>query len=51
MARVGAVQVVAELVAVQDGDPGATVRVVNKGSRRELRARVIEPGLVEVVDE
>lgn len=50
-ARVGAVEVVAELVAMQDGDPGATVRVVNRGSRRELRARVIEPGLVEVLDE
>lgn len=50
-ARIGAVQVEAHLVAVQDGDPGATVRVVNRESRRELRARVIEHGLVEVVDE
>lgn len=50
-ARIGGVHVMAELVAVQDGEPGATVRVVNKESRRELRARVLEPGLVEVINE
>jgi flagella basal body P-ring formation protein FlgA len=51
MVRVGRVHVEAELVAVQDGDPGATVRVVNRDSRRELRARVVEPGVVEVLND
>lgn len=48
-ARVGGVVVTAALVAVQDGAPGAVIRVVNKDSRRELRARVVEPGVVEVI--
>ncbi len=50
-ARVAGVEVEAQLVAVQDGDPGMMVRVVNKDTRRELRARVVEAGHVEVVDE
>ncbi len=48
-ARVGGLTVVAALVAVQDGTPGAIIRVVNKDSRRELRARVVGPGVVEVI--
>lgn len=48
-ARVGGLEVTALLVAAQDGAPGSVIRVVNKESRRELRARVIEPGIVEVI--
>lgn len=48
-ARVGSLEVTASLVAVQDGAPGAVIRVVNKDSRRELRARVLAPGVVEVM--
>lgn len=48
-ARVGGLIATAALVAVQDGAPGAVIRVVNKDSRRELKARVIEPGVVEVI--
>jgi flagella basal body P-ring formation protein FlgA len=50
-ARVGSVEVSAELVAAQDGDPGSIIRVVNRNSRRALRARVLEPGIVEVIHE
>lgn len=49
VAHVGLVEVAAALVAAQDGAPGAIIRVVNKDSRRELRARVVEPGIVEVL--
>lgn len=48
-ARVGGVEVVAALVAAQDGESGAVIRVVNKESRRELRARVVDSGVVEVI--
>lgn len=49
IARVGGLEVTAALVAAQDGAPGAVIRVVNRESRRELRARVVESGVVEVV--
>lgn len=49
IARVDGLEVTASLVAAQDGVPGAVIRVVNKESRRELRARVLEPGVVEVI--
>lgn len=48
VARIGELEVSASLTAVQDGVEGAVIRVVNKESRRELRARVVEPGVVEV---
>jgi flagella basal body P-ring formation protein FlgA len=48
VARIGELEVSAALTAVQDGVEGAVIRVVNKESRRELRARVVEPGVVEV---
>ncbi|MGE3178977.1 MAG: flagella basal body P-ring formation protein FlgA [Vicinamibacterales bacterium] len=37
------------MTAAQDGVEGAVIRVVNKESRRELRARVVGPGEVEVI--
>lgn len=49
IARVGGLEVTAALVAAQDGAPGSVIRVVNKESRRELRARVLESGVVEVI--
>lgn len=49
IARVGGLEVTAALVAVQDGAPGSVIRVVNRESRRELRARVLESGVVEVI--
>lgn len=49
IARVGSLEVTAALVAAQDGAPGSVIRVVNRESRRELRARVLEPGVVEVI--
>lgn len=48
-AAVDGLVVTATLVAVQDGAAGAVIRVVNKDSRRELRARVVAPGVVEVI--
>jgi len=48
-ARAGTAIVVAALTAAQDGVEGAVIRVVNKESRRELRARVVGPGEVEVI--
>ncbi len=45
----GAIVVSASLVAVDNGMTGATVRVVNRDSRRELRAKVVGRGLVEVI--
>lgn len=47
--RLEGLVVTAALVAVQDGAAGAIIRVVNKESRRELRARVVEPGVVEII--
>ncbi len=43
------VTVETEGVATQSGDAGETIRVVNRESRRTVRARVIGPGRVEVV--
>lgn len=43
------VRVETEGVAEQSGDPGDTIRVVNRASRRSVRARVTGPGRVEVV--
>ncbi len=48
VARSGPVEVTALLIAADGGDPGDVVRVVNRETRRDLRARVIERGRVEV---
>lgn len=48
IAMAGDVQVSAELTATDGGNPGDVIRVVNAGSRRSLRGRVIAEGLVEV---
>ncbi len=49
LATIGTVQVWAELTAVDNGAEGAVVRVVNRETRRELRARVLRAGVVEVI--
>ena len=48
-ADVGRVLVTATLVAAENGNRGDVIRVVNRDSRRELRARIVANGTVEVV--
>ena len=50
-ASIGPVQVMGALTVLDNGAEGAIVRVVNRESRREVRARVIRPGVVEVIHE
>ena len=50
-ASIGSVQVMGALTVLDNGAEGAIVRVVNRESRRELRARVIRSGVVEVIHE
>jgi flagellar basal body P-ring formation protein FlgA len=49
-ARIGAVDITAQLVAVESGLRDETIRVINKDTRRALRARVIGNSEVEVID-
>jgi flagella basal body P-ring formation protein FlgA len=42
-------EISATLVASEAGDPGKVIRVVNPHSRRALRARVLSPGVVEIL--
>lgn len=49
--RVGDAEASATLVAEQSGAPGALVRVVNPGTGKILRARVVGEGVVEVVND
>lgn len=44
----GDVEVTAQLIAADGGDPGDLVRVVNRETRRDVRARVTARGRVEV---
>jgi flagella basal body P-ring formation protein FlgA len=44
-------QVTAAMDAVEAGVPGAIIHVVNRDSRRTLRARVVSKGVVEIVHE
>jgi hypothetical protein len=50
VAIVGTVQVTAICVAADSGDPGDIVRVVNKTTHRTIRVRVVNKGMVEVID-
>jgi flagella basal body P-ring formation protein FlgA len=50
-ASIGPVQVIGELTAMDSGAEGVIVRVVNRESRREMRARVVRAGVVEVIHE
>jgi len=49
-ARIGAVDITAQVVAVESGLRNETIRVINKDTRRALRARVIGNSEVEVID-
>ena len=49
IAVIGVVQVTALFVASDSGDPGDTVRVVNRETHRSLKARVMSTGVVEVI--
>jgi flagella basal body P-ring formation protein FlgA len=49
--RIEGAEVSATLVAAQNGELGATIRVFNRDSRRELRAKVVGDGAVEVIHE
>jgi len=51
IARVDGVEVSARLVAADNGRVGDVVRVVNPETKRTVRARVITPGTVEVLNE
>ena len=46
--RTGDVEVRADLVALDGGEPGDRIRVLNPQSRRMFRARVVSRGLVEI---
>ena len=43
------VVVSAQLVAAESGDAGSVIRVVNRQSRRSLKARIVSPGTVEIL--
>ena len=49
--RTGGIEARADLVSVDSGKPGDTVRVTNPGSRRTFRARVVSRDLVEISHE
>jgi flagellar basal body P-ring formation protein FlgA len=49
-ARIGDVEVTSILVASDNGNIGAIVRVMNPDTHRTLRARVVASGIVEVVN-
>jgi len=50
-AFIGPVEVIGELTVMDSGAEGATVRVVNRESKKEMRARVVRSGVVEVLHE
>ncbi|MEP7119083.1 MAG: flagellar basal body P-ring formation chaperone FlgA, partial [Acidobacteriota bacterium] len=49
--RIGGIEARADLVSVDSGNPGDTVRVTNPQSRRTFRARVVARDLVEISHE
>lgn len=50
-AFIGPVEVIGELTVMDSAAEGATVRVVNRESKKEMRARVVRAGVVEVLHE
>jgi flagella basal body P-ring formation protein FlgA len=44
----GGVEVSASLVAANGGEPGDVIRVINPDTKRDVRARVLKAGVVEV---
>jgi flagella basal body P-ring formation protein FlgA len=49
VARIGDVEATATMTAAESGDAGAVIRVVNRQSKRALKARVVSAGLVEII--
>jgi flagella basal body P-ring formation protein FlgA len=49
IAHIGGVEARAVMVAAGSGDAGAVIRVVNRQSRRALKARVVSAGIVEII--
>jgi len=49
VAHLDGVEARAVMVAAGSGDAGAVIRVVNRQSRRALKARVVSPGIVEII--
>lgn len=49
VAHIDGVEASAVMVAASSGDPGAVIRVVNRQSRRALKARVVSAGIVEII--
>jgi flagella basal body P-ring formation protein FlgA len=43
------VTISAQMVAAESGDAGSVIRVVNQQSRRSLKARIVSPGIVEIL--
>jgi flagella basal body P-ring formation protein FlgA len=50
VAAAGAIRVTAAMVAADGGSAGDIIRVVNPGTRRYLRGRVVREGVVEVLN-
>jgi flagella basal body P-ring formation protein FlgA len=50
VAAAGAIRVTAAMVAADGGSAGDVIRVVNPGTRRYLRGRIVRKGVVEVLN-
>ena len=50
IARIGSVEATAKLVAVDNGAIDDVIRILNPDTRRTLRAKVVSPGVVEVLN-
>jgi len=49
VARVSGIEASAPMVAAESGNPGSVIRVVNRVSRKALRARIVSPEIVEII--
>ena len=49
VARVSGIEASAPMVAAESGNPGAVIRVVNRASRKALRARIVSSEIVEII--
>jgi len=49
VSRAFGIEVSASMVAADSGNPGSVIRVVNRDTRRALRARIISTGIVEII--
>jgi flagella basal body P-ring formation protein FlgA len=49
ISRINGVVASGHMVAAESGDAGSVIRIVNQQSRRSLKARIVSPGLVEIL--